>query len=189
VSNGILFAGDLFSGPRVRLTALRPGDVATVERWYEDSAFSRQVEGGAAFPRPTAWVQEFLTEGSKQETTCRFAVRLHHSDDMIGFIALDSILWTSRVAWLAIGIGEPAYRGQGYGGEALGLLQRFAFHELNLHRLQLTVFSYNAPAIRLYERLGFQREGVMREFLQRDGQRFDVYLYGQLAWEWEQRAG
>jgi RimJ/RimL family protein N-acetyltransferase len=169
----------------VRLTALHSSDGTTVQRWYEDSAFSRQFEGGAAFPRPPASVQEFLTEGDKSNTTYRFGIRLHHSDDLIGLVDLDSILWTSGVAWLAIGIGEAAYRGQGYGREALGLLQRFAYHELNLHRLQLTVFSYNVPAIRLYERCGFQREGVMREFLQRDGQRFDVYLYGQLAREWE----
>jgi RimJ/RimL family protein N-acetyltransferase len=188
MSAGPLYDGNLFSGPRVRLTALRPEDVPAVQRWYEDSAFSRQFEGGAAFPRPASGVREFISEGDKSNTTYRFGIRLHHTDDLIGLIDLDSILWTSRVAWLAIAIGEAAYRGQGYGGEAMSLLLRFAFHELNLHRLQLTVFSYNAPAIRLYERLGFQREGVMRECLRRDGQRFDVYLYSLLAWEWEQAA-
>ena len=55
------------------------------------------------------------------------------------------------------------------------LALRFAFHELNLHRLQLTVFGYNEAAIRLYERLGFTREGhVPRIHLLRDGQRYDM---------------
>jgi RimJ/RimL family protein N-acetyltransferase len=49
----------------------------------------------------------------------------------------------------------------------------------------LTVFSYNDWAIRLYEKLGFQREGVFREFLQRDGQVYDMLLYGLLRREWE----
>ena len=62
---------------------------------------------------------------------------------------------------------------------------RFAFDELNLHRVQLTVFSYNERAIALYEKLGFQREGVYREHLQRDGRRYDMYLYGLLRHEWE----
>jgi RimJ/RimL family protein N-acetyltransferase len=62
---------------------------------------------------------------------------------------------------------------------------RFAFHELNLHRVCLTVFSYNAPAIALYERLGFVREGVYREHIERDGQHFDMLLFGLLRREWE----
>jgi RimJ/RimL family protein N-acetyltransferase len=54
-----------------------------------------------------------------------------------------------------------------------------------MHRLNLTVFSYNTRAIRLYERLGFVKEGVQREFLQRDGQRHDMIFYGLLASEWQ----
>ena len=60
---------------------------------------------------------------------------------------------------------------------------------MNLHRVQLTVFAYNERALALYERLGFQREGVYREFIQRDGVRYDMYLYGLLRREWEAQAG
>jgi RimJ/RimL family protein N-acetyltransferase len=69
------------------------------------------------------------------------------------------------------------------------LLLHFAFGELNLRRVQLTVFSYNAAAIRLYEKLGFRREGAFREFVQRDGQLYDLYLYGLLRREWEASRG
>lgn len=184
MSDAPLYEGNLFAGPRVRLTALRPDDTATVVRWYEDSAFLRQFDSSPAFPRSAARLHDFLNETGKPETAYRFGIRLHHTDDLIGLIDLDGIEWSNGLAWLAVGIGEAAYRGQGYGSDALGLMLRFAFHELNLHRIQLTVFSYNTRAIRLYERLGFTREGVLREYLQRDGQRFDVYQYGLLAREW-----
>ena len=189
MSDAPLYEGNLFAGPRVRLTAIRPEDAAIAAHWYEDSAFLRQFDASAAFPRPAARLHDFLTAADKSETAFRFGIRLHHTEDLIGLIALDDILWPSRVAWLDIGIGEAAYRGQGYGSEALGMMLRFAFHELNLHRIQLTVFSYNERAIRLYERFGFVREGVMREFLHRDGQRFDMVFYGLLAREWEAGAG
>ena len=65
------------------------------------------------------------------------------------------------------------------------LLLDYAFGELNLHRFQLTVFAYNERASALYEKLGFVREGVFREFLLRDGTRYDMYLYGLLRREWE----
>jgi RimJ/RimL family protein N-acetyltransferase len=88
---------------------------------------------------------------------------------------------------MSIGLGDSANWGKGYGNEATRLALGFAFNELNLHRVQLTVFDYNSRAIHLYEKLGFQQEGIYREFLQRDGRRFDMYLYGLLRHEWEAR--
>ena len=88
---------------------------------------------------------------------------------------------------MSIGLGDSANWGKGYGNEATRLALGFAFNELNLHRVQLTVFDYNSRAIHLYEKLGFQQEGIYREFLQRDGRRFDMYLYGLLGHEWEAR--
>jgi RimJ/RimL family protein N-acetyltransferase len=60
----------------------------------------------------------------------------------------------------------------------------FAFRELNLHRVQLTVFAYNTAALALYEKLGFTREGIHREALHREGQRYDMILFGILRREW-----
>jgi len=78
------------------------------------------------------------------------------------------------------------HQGKGYGKEGMQLALQFAFHEINLHRVQLYVFSYNIRAINLYEKLGFKREGIQREFLQRDGERHDFYLYGMLRHEWDE---
>ncbi len=103
-------------------------------------------------------------------------------------LELDSILWNQGCGWIAIGFGNREHWGKGYGGEALRLLLDYAFGELNLHRVQLTVFAYNERAIALYEKLGFVREGVYREFLLRDGVRYDMYLYGLLRREWETSA-
>jgi len=90
------------------------------------------------------------------------------------------------VAGLSIAIPDSQHQGKGYGMEAMRLLIDFAFYELNLHRLQLTVFDYNTRAVSLYERLGFTLEGRYREFVQRHGQRYDMLLYGLLSHEWRQ---
>lgn len=81
------------------------------------------------------------------------------------------------------------YWEQGYGTEAAHLALTFAFEELNMHRVQATVFSYNHRSMALFERLGFRREGAFREFLHRDGQRFDMVLYGLLRHEFEKPIG
>lgn len=61
----------------------------------------------------------------------------------------------------------------------------FGFSELNFHRVQLNVISYNIPAIKLYESVGFIKEGVLREAVYRDFKWYDLYWYGILQKEWK----
>jgi RimJ/RimL family protein N-acetyltransferase len=178
---------NLLVGEHVRLTALTPADIPDLARWYQDAGFLRLYDARPAYPQSEAALGQWLEERHKANDTFLFALRLINDEALIGFIELEGILWPHGTCWLSIGIGDAAWRGMGYGSEALRLALRFAFHEINLHRVQLTVFSYNAPAIALYEKLGFRREGMYREFLQRDGIRYDMYLYGLLRHEWEAR--
>ncbi len=175
----------LLVGERVRLTAIRPEDIAVVARWYEDSEYVRLLDGTPAYPRTEAQISRFLLEESGKESFV-FAIRPKDDERLIGTVDLSGILWTHGISWLGIGIGRE-FQGQGYGYEVMQLVLAFAFKELNLHRVQLTVFSYNERAIALYEKLGFVREGTYREALHRDGQRHDTLLYGILRHEWEAR--
>lgn len=177
--------GNLFIGARVRLTAVEPRDISTITRWYADGRFMRLFDADAAMPKTEREVTEYVTEQQKSKSAFAFAIRPLAGDDLLGYIELDGILWPQGTGWLSIAIGDEAKRGQGYGAEALRLLLDFAFGELNLRRVQLTVFSYNTTAIALYEKLGFLREGVFREFVYRDGQVYDMLLYGLLRREWE----
>ena len=180
-------AMNLFYGERVRLTALRPDDAQTMARWYEDGEFARLFDADAAYPKTESALTKWMDTAERDNNAYAMAIRLLYSDDLIGYVDIDGILWTHRTGWLTIGIGSPTHRNKGYGTEAIQLALRFAFHELNLHRLQLSVFAYNDAAIHLYERIGFKREGAFREFMQRDGQRYDMLLYGLLAREWEKQ--
>lgn len=101
---------------------------------------------------------------------------------------MHTIKWASQTADLAIAIGRPEYRGKGYGRDALTLTLNYAFNELNLFRVGLSVLAYNAAAIKAYERVGFVREGVRRQLVAREGQRYDMLLYGILRDEWAAQA-
>jgi RimJ/RimL family protein N-acetyltransferase len=65
------------------------------------------------------------------------------------------------------------------------VMLRYAFRELNLHRVTLTVFEYNPRAIRSYEKAGFVVEGRLRNWLNREGRRWDMIHMGILREEWE----
>ena len=175
----------MFYGDRVRLTALRPEDASTMAHWYEDGEFGRLFDAKPAYPRTENSVTKWLDGVERDHDGFALAIRLLYSDDMIGYVDISGIQWTHGCGWLAVGIGNPAHRNKGFGTEAMDLTLRFAFHELNLHRLQLTVFGYNEAAIRLYERIGFTKEGAFREYLLRDGKRYDMLIYGMLASDWE----
>ena len=173
------------AGQRVRLTAMTAADAATLARWQGDAAFLRLLDAVPAAPRTEAQLAEWIAGAASASSGFLFGIRPLASDDLLGYIELDGILWNQGSSWLSIAIGEEAQRGQGIGSEALTLALRFAFDELNLRRLQLTVFSYNTRAIATYQRLGFTHEGAFREALLRDGQTHDMLLFGLLRREWE----
>src|SRR5690242_11865271 len=142
---------NILQGPRVRLTALTSDDVPTLMRWHADTNFARLYDARVAAPRTYAMIDNWIDDANRSNNDYLFAIRPADEETLLGFVELESIMWAHRHAWLSIAIGDPTHQGQGYGGEAIGLALRFAFHELNLHRIQLTVFSYNTRAIALYE--------------------------------------
>lgn len=78
----------------------------------------------------------------------------------------------------------PEYQGEGYGSEAIRWVLDYAFRRAGLHRVNIRAFGWNEGAWKLYERLGFKREGVMREELWHEGRWWDGILMGMLDREW-----
>jgi RimJ/RimL family protein N-acetyltransferase len=176
---------ELLRGSKVRLTALSKDDAAAISEWSGDVGYLRLQDTNLALPKSQAQIAADLEELEKSSNTIVFAIRTVTDRALIGTVGFYEIEWANQGAWLGMGIGERDAWGQGYGTEALHLALQYAFDELNLHRITLTVIAYNERAIALYERVGFQREGVFREFGQRDGRRYDMYLYGMLRPEWK----
>ena len=177
---------NILRGERIRLTAINKDDLPVFAGWYEDAGFSRFSDSTPAAPLSEAQWATRLEEQQKANDGFLFAIRELETDSMIGFAELVGIQWNHQNAWIGIGLGDRANWGKGYGREAMELVLKFAFHELNLHRVQLTVFGYNERAISLYRKLGFVQEGVLREYLSRDGRRYDMLVLGLLRHEWEQ---
>jgi RimJ/RimL family protein N-acetyltransferase len=92
-----------------------------------------------------------------------FGIRMREDDRLVGSCQLHGVHPVHRSAELQIRIGDDAARGRGLGTEAVRLLLSFGFDELRLHRIFLHVFETNDAARRLYERVGFRTEGVLRE--------------------------
>jgi len=82
---------------------------------------------------------------------------------------------------------DEALAGKGYAPEALVVVIQFAFDELDLHRLQISIIPRNRPSRRVVEKLGLRNEGVAVRYLQIDGRWEDHIRYAITAEEWAER--
>jgi RimJ/RimL family protein N-acetyltransferase len=103
--------------------------------------------------------------------------------EVVGTCTLASLDPANRRAELGYALGRP-HQGRGYMAAALPALLRFAFGRLDLHRVVADSDPRNVPSIRTLERLGFRREGLLRQHYLVAGEPQDAVVYGLLRSEW-----
>ena len=106
-----------------------------------------------------------------------FSILSAVEDKPIGYVCLKGINRDNSSAEMGIAIMEKEYRSQGFGTEALKLALRYAFEELGLATVGLTVFPSNERAIKAYEKAGFiKRKTLKKSWLMPDGEYADMLL-------------
>jgi RimJ/RimL family protein N-acetyltransferase len=164
----------LFESNKIVLRKMTSEDTALYHQWRNDIEVMRSTS-----PLLDVYnikeTEEFVTNvilGSHSSRS--YIIVEKKSEKPIGITSLINLDYKNRNAECIIDIGDKEAWGKGYGAEALKLLLDFGFLEMNLHRISLSVFSFNSRAVKLYEKLGFQREGKLRESIFRDGQWHDI---------------
>jgi RimJ/RimL family protein N-acetyltransferase len=183
---------DLFRGELVRLVAEEPAVLAEAyARWLRDSELFRFGASDPARVYSEKTIKEHRDKDLEKESPDRVAFCIHAlaDDRLIGDIDLGGIRWNHSDAFAGILIGERDYWNKGYGTDAMRVLLRYAFNELNLYRVTLNTFEYNPRAIRSYEKAGFKFEGRVRKYLNREGRRWDLIYMGILRDEWQAANG
>ena len=120
-----------------------------------------------------------IHEGLERHELLKWGIALRTNDKLIGSVTLFHADFTHRRAEIGYALGH-AYWGNGYMQETLKAVLNYAFDVLNLHRIEADVDPRNDPSVRTLERLGFQREGYLRERWQVNGEIQDAYFYGLL---------
>jgi len=91
------------------------------------------------------------------------------TNSLVGVININNILLgPMRMASLGY-YGDAAYAGKGYMTEGMGLVLKYAFEDLGLHRLEANIQPENTPSIKLVQKLGFRKEGFSPKYLQIGG--------------------
>lgn len=163
-------------------------DPAIESKWTHNSNYLHSL--GLQLPRPLSAAQvkkryeSIEKEIDKSKNAFYFTIRSSEDGALLGFVRLFWIEWTNATAWIQIGIGSPDERNQPYASEALQLVLRFAFQELNLYRLSALVAEDDPAGINLLQGAGFIEEVRRRKAVQRNGQICDQLLMGLLQEEW-----
>lgn len=96
----------------------------------------------------------------------------------IGITGFYEIDWIAGHGELRMIIGEKDFWGKGYGNEITELMTAFGFSRLNLNKVRAGVNMGNIASVKLYDRLSFVREGLLRKHQYRHGNYYDAALFG-----------
>jgi len=181
-------ATSLYTGKLVRLTRIEAQDAETLAEWSREATLDRMLYQTPARPLSPTQVKKQLEkiekEVQEEKNLFYYHIRPLGEEKLVGWGKIEWILWPSQIGVIRMAIG-PAEQKKGYGSEAFALLLRFAFDELNLHRLAAMLPEYNLAGSQFLKKFGFSEEVRRREVILRDGRRWDMLHFGLLRSEWE----
>ncbi len=165
-----------FEGSLTRLRAIEEEDLPRLHELFWDPDVTRYLT--AVWPRPLTGTREWW-EGRRSSKEPTFAIETLPGE-LIGGCDLGPVYTRERAAGLGVWIGRP-YWDRGCGTDAVRTLCRFAFGEMNLQRVWLSVLETNPRARRAYESVGFKEEGRRRRAFFDGGRYVDSIEMGLLA--------
>lgn len=176
----------MLEGKRVLLRPVKRSDINYFLKWFNDPEVTQYL---MIFLPMTEMAEEKWIEDLANNPGNKINLVIEALDQgenkPIGNIGFVNIIQKDRVAELGIAIGEKDYWSKGYGTEAAQLLIRYGFEQVNLHRINSSVFAFNERSLKLHRKLGFQEEGRQRKTHFRNGQYWDRVMFGLLREEWE----
>ena len=186
-------ATQLFEGQDIRFGPIDYEKDPEIEsKWTHNAEFMRLFDFEPARPMSAAIVKKQYEKLEKQieerKNLYHFTIRTSADDRLIGKALVQRVEWTNGNCNIRLGIGSAEDQRKGYGTQALTMLVRFAFAELNMFRVTANVAEYNEGAIALAKKLGFTEEVRRRHALERDGRRWDLLVFGLLKDEWLKQA-
>jgi len=175
---------DRIEGDKINLRRVRRADAHSIYRYASDDAISRYTH----IPRPYKLEDAYdfiklARSERRKKTGFHFGLENKETSQIIGMIGLMHVDHDVRKGEVGYWLAKPFW-GRGIMKEAILMALRFYFTELHLHRVYAFVSPENGASIRLLEKVGFQREGFIREGAKQRGEYISVYLYSMLEDDW-----
>ena len=175
-------------GERVHLRPLEREDASLLVPWLHDPQVTQTL--GQVFIPADIQAEADLIERLYQEGhDLLLGIVLQDTDRLIGVTEIHHLDLHNRQASFGIMIGDMQEWGNGYGAEVTALLCDYVFSGLEMNRVWLHVDERNSRAIRAYEKVGFQYEGLLRQDRYVDGGYHNTVVMAVLREEWQPQSG
>lgn len=170
---------------RVRLRHIENADINSLYDIFSDSEALR-CWGSPPFAERADAVNYLadINANFEKKTLFQWGISLKPDDKIIGTTTLFHLDEKNRRAEIGYALNREFW-GKGYVTEALNSVFRFAFDELNLHRIEADVDPRNNASIKILEKFGFQKEGYLRERWFSGDEIQDAFFYGLLKSDWK----
>jgi [ribosomal protein S5]-alanine N-acetyltransferase len=174
---------------RLLLRPLWPSDAEALLEVHSDAAVMRysNTPPWTSIDQARALIDQSL-RGVRTGAHLCLGIVPHDAGTVVGTCTLYAIVESSRRAEIGFILGAHAWR-QGYMAEALAALTKYSFLDQNLNRLEADTDPRNLRSIATLERLGFVREGFLRERWIIGEEKSDTVFYGLLRSDWENIRG
>ena len=173
--------------PRLTLRTLTEADVADVLAVFSDPLVLRYWDGPLMTTQQGAMQYiERIHYGFRRRELMQWGIADGATNAVIGTCTLTHLSATHQRAEIGFALRQTRWR-QGLGTEAVTTALDFALNGLGLHRIEADVDPRNERSLKLLERLGFRREGHLRERYFMNGERQDAVMMAVLRAEWQAR--
>ena len=168
-------------GKKIYLRGIEKSDVnESYQQWFNDEEVCR-FNSHHRFPKRREDMESYYQNVICSDNNLVLAIFSKKTKEHIGNVSLQSINFFERSAEFAIIIGDKKYWGEGVGKEAGQIIIDHGFQELNLHRIYCGTSEDNIGMQKLAVHLGFQKEGISRKAMYKNGKYRDIIHYGLLA--------
>lgn len=167
----------MFAGENVYLRTVELTDVQLILLWENNSKDWRFSDSEA--PYSFYEIEEFVKNASQIRNTrqARFIISTIEGDRAVGIVDMFDIDFKHRRAGVGILIAEDDSRQKGYAYEALQLVEKYAHDFLELDQLHCIIQEDNEKSINLFEKLGYLRNGVKKNWFLYREKAIDAYFY------------
>ncbi|GAB6169465.1 GNAT family protein [Clostridium carnis] len=164
----------MYKGNLVKLRAYKEEDIDRATEFINDEETKKLLVIDTPFPitkwKESEWIK---SRDASSDLTYDFAIEDLETGKYIGGCSINNTNIKNRNCTIGIMIGDKAYWGKGYGTDALKVLIKFIFEEVNMEKIKLNVFSFNKRAIACYKKIGFIEEGILKKEIYRNGKYHD----------------
>ncbi len=171
------------AGKRIILRTLRLKDAqGPYVSWLNDAAVCR-YNRHHVYPYYKHQAEKYIQKAADSREELVLAIITKPGAKHIGNIALQKIDLLSRNAEFSIILGDKKYWGKGYAKEAMQLILKHGFFQMNLHRIYCATSIDNLGMQRLALSVGMKKEGRRRQAAFKSGRYIDILEYGLLRGE------